>query len=115
MLKACQREANIYLRLEARDEVTTVPALAQGGEPSTPARLLRGENADDTSESALPRFPTTPPGVRNHPQTGPSQLNEQHSPQAQGTVNCCLLSYGVSKCRLFLYLSIVINFRLVQY
>ena len=46
-----------YLLFEALEDVTTVPALAQGGEPSTPARLLRGEKADDTSESALPLFP----------------------------------------------------------
>ena len=49
----------MYLLFEAREEVTTVPALAQGGEPSTPARLLRGEKAEDTSESALPLFPKT--------------------------------------------------------
>ena len=38
--------------------MTTVPAFAVGGLPSAAvAKLLLGENADDTSESALPRFP----------------------------------------------------------
>ena len=47
-----------YLRLDALDDVTTVPALAVGGLPSAVvAKLLLGENAEDTSESALPRFP----------------------------------------------------------
>ncbi len=48
------------LRFEAREDVTTVPALAVGGDPSTVVvKLLRGENELPVmSDSApLPRFP----------------------------------------------------------
>lgn len=53
----CNRK---YLLFDALEDVTTVPALAAGGEPSTAvARLLRGENVLDTvmSDSPLPLFP----------------------------------------------------------
>ncbi len=50
-----------YLRFDALDDVTTAPALAEGGELSAVvAKLLLGENDEDTSESALPRFPKIP-------------------------------------------------------
>lgn len=44
-----------HLRVDARDDVTTVPALARGGEPSTCAKLLRVVVLID-SASALPRL-----------------------------------------------------------
>ena len=50
-----------YLLLEARDEVTTVPAFAAGGDPSPAAKLLRGVehklDISDMSDKALPRLP----------------------------------------------------------
>ena len=49
-----------YLRFDALDDVTTVPALACGGLPSAlDTKLLRGENPELASESALPRLPKT--------------------------------------------------------
>ena len=49
-----------YLRLEALDEVTTVPALAWGGLPSAlEPKLLRGEKLELVSESEVPHFPET--------------------------------------------------------
>ena len=54
-----QQYRNTYLRLEALEDVTTVPALADGGEPSAKAKLLRGDAKLDSlmSDAALPRFP----------------------------------------------------------
>ena len=51
-----------YLLLDALDDVTTVPTLATGGEPSvTVAKLLRGECELSVvmSDSALPLLPET--------------------------------------------------------
>ena len=57
----CSTKGRSYLLFEALDDVTTVPAFAVGGLPSAVvAKLLLGENADETSESALPRFPKRP-------------------------------------------------------
>ena len=56
----------MYLRVDARDDVTTVPALADGGDPSTVvAKLLLGEYAllqelpTLISDCALSLFPKT--------------------------------------------------------
>ena len=56
------------LRLEALDDVTTVPGFARvGGDPSTCWKLLRGVEMVIDSASTLPRFPETitQPTVRN--------------------------------------------------
>ena len=48
-------EVETHLLFDARDEVTTVPALACGGEPSATAKLFRGEQRL-ISETSLPRL-----------------------------------------------------------
>ena len=58
-LRCIYRFHVFYLRFDARDDVTTVPALAAGGDPSADAKLLRGVDTSDnvSSEMAEPRLP----------------------------------------------------------
>ena len=58
-LSLCQSDKKVYLRFDALEEVTTVPALARGGEPSIWAKLLRGVDMLIDSASALPLVPKT--------------------------------------------------------